>query len=267
VGYASGLQTVSIAYPPGSAAVRTMAVIPLRNILLDPVPQNITDFEIEQEYLLVDQQCLYGGYQVGEPGNREYESGGGPFVPPLTKEWLQQGNWSSNHVRSVMLALNTSSLPGGQSGIFWRRHQLDKMVTGYIDGRLADAYLPAQNGTTVHFNYTVDSNAASIYTVSIDGDSSKSVFLTPMACYTSLVPIRYFTLATSSSAPHPHRSARGPSLVNSPPVSCIVTRAALCNNSCTSTRSGAGTRRCTSPFAPNLHVLPTSSSLTCALLW
>lgn len=60
-GQGSGLQTMLLSHPPGSP-VRAMAVLPLRNALLEAVPGSIGDLTIEQEVLLIDQKCSYGGF-------------------------------------------------------------------------------------------------------------------------------------------------------------------------------------------------------------
>jgi hypothetical protein len=185
LGQGSGLQTVLVSYPPKSP-LRTMGVIPLRNIPLEVVPNKMGATTFEQEVLLVDQQCSYGGFNV-IPGETR--------VGNVTRVWLALAGWPATEIDAFEELQTTTARK------LWIRVEHMRFESAALNVR-PDEYNSSAQPHRVYYNYTVNDTSVLIYTASKDGPSEVNEYLTPMACRVQLVPVRYNTtvaIATSST--------------------------------------------------------------------
>lgn len=190
----SGLQTVVVSYPPGTPA-RRLAAIPISNILLDPVPGNVTDFAITQEVLLVDKVCSYGGFSseiLAEKDGLEVTNVRNSSVTNtylLSAGYLNSTGWSSTDIAVFSDAQNSRRIQ------LWGRNKSEIIEPrGRYRAQAPCKYTYGTPANTERVKVLVKTNDTmmSIYTLSQEGGVARgSSYSTPMACRTLLIPIRY----------------------------------------------------------------------------
>lgn len=214
--YGSGLETISISYP-NTTAERAVGIIPLSNVILtnNTVPLNTSDFQIEQQVLLVDQACAFyagsGQYNLPPANTTAWQDG--------VIEQLEKPNWSAKYFTAEDVSKFRALVDGPKPSMVYIRDRGDVLLrfkqsvyrvpnripTGTND--TVDLLTPVAPGLEagkipIHFTYDWQPDNASLttYSASIMGDGYFRREGSYLTCRTTFVPITYNTTIPAGSS-------------------------------------------------------------------
>lgn len=210
--YGSGLQTMRLAFPAGTAE-RDLGIIPLRNMLTNAtlVPNGTADFSITQEVLLVNQTCAFQPIvrwtsaaawwqHANLTGARQY------LMDRLINPGKDEAPQRHTHFTEDDVA-KLASLVEQQNNRWFvyireRGEQTIEKLINVYDGNatLNVTGIPAGK-LPIQFTWTMlpDDRGLELYTTSMFGDGFHNQGR-DLVCKTQLIPIRYNTSIPSASS-------------------------------------------------------------------